>query len=65
MRKGVRLGCLEGLHAATDQYGELEHGTPVGPGDRVRLVGCWPGRMDPVGWSHVRGVVAGIRRSVV
>ena len=41
--EGVRLRCLEGLHAVTDQHGQLEHGTAVGPGDRVRRV-AWPPR---------------------
>ena len=38
-REGVRLRRLESLHAATDQHGQLEHRTTVGPKDRVRFVG--------------------------
>ena len=41
--EGVRLGCLEGLHAATNQHSQLEHGTTVGSGAPFRLVG-WPDR---------------------
>ena len=52
--EGVRLGRLEGLYAATDQHHQLEHGVAVGPGNRVRLVGCAEGRrMNPVGRLHV------------